>query len=57
MPVFKKYFNIFKSDAPTITGIAKKNVNVAATFLSNQTSNHPIIVEPLRDVPGTSDNN
>ena len=56
-PTFKIYFNNFNNDAPTITGIAKKNVNLAATFLSNPKISPPIIVEPLLLVPGIKDSN
>ena len=56
-PTSSMYFNSFNSDAPTITGIAKKNVNSAATLLSSPKIKPPIIVEPLLLVPGIKDNN
>ena len=45
----------FKSDAPSITGIAKKNENSAAAVLDTPTVDAPKIVEPERDVPGIRD--
>ena len=45
-------FTIFKRLAPAITGIARKNVNSAATVLDNPTRIPPRIVAPERDVPG-----
>ena len=56
-PTFKIYFNNFSNDAPTITGIAKKNVKEAATLLSNPNIRPPIIVDPLLLVPGIKDSN
>ena len=56
-PTLRMYLNSFSRDAPTITGIAKKNVNLAATFLSNPRISPPIIVEPLLLVPGIKDSN
>ena len=56
-PTFRIYLTNFKSEAPAITGIAKKNVNSAATLLSNPSKSPPIIVEPLLEVPGIKDNN
>ena len=47
-----KYLTIFKSDAPNITGIDKKNENSAATFLLHNSNIAPRIVTPLLDVPG-----
>ena len=41
--------------APNITGIARKKVNSAATYLDTPKSNAPIIVAPEREVPGTND--
>ena len=56
-PTFMIYLASFSNDAPAITGIAKKNVNSAATLLSKPINNPPIIVDPLLDVPGISANN
>ena len=38
--------------APNITGMAKKNVNSAATSLDTPINKAPNIVAPERDVPG-----
>ena len=46
----------FKSEAPNITGIARKNVNSAETYLDAPKIIPPRIVAPERDVPGTSAN-
>ena len=43
---------IFSRLAPSITGIARKNVNSAATVLDTPISSAPKIVAPDRDVPG-----
>ena len=56
-PVSRTYFTSFNSDAPAITGIARKNVNDAATLLSSPSIRPPIIVDPLLLVPGISDSN
>ena len=56
-PTSRMYFNNFNSDAPAITGIAKKNVNSAAIFLFKPINKPPIIVAPLLLVPGIKDNN
>ena len=48
----KPNFTIFNKDAPNITGIAKKNVNSAATVLDTPNNKAPTIVAPERDVPG-----
>ena len=42
----------FNKLAPNITGIAKKNVNSAATVRLTPNINPPRIVAPERDVPG-----
>ena len=42
----------FNKLAPNITGIAKKNVNSAATVLETPMSKAPTIVAPEREVPG-----
>ena len=55
-PTFNMYLSNFKSEAPTITGIAKKNVNSAATLLLSPAISPPIIVAPLLLVPGINDN-
>ena len=49
-------FKILSALAPNMTGIAKKNVNSAATFLETPINNAPKIVAPERDVPGINDN-
>lgn len=54
-PTSKTYLTSFKNEAPAITGIAKKKVNSAATLLSKPRIKPPIIVEPLRLVPGIKD--
>ena len=43
---------IFNKLAPNITGIAKKNVNSAATVRDTPIIKEPTIVEPEREVPG-----
>ena len=48
-------FATFKSEAPSITGIAKKNENSAAATLETLTVDAPKIVEPEREVPGIKD--
>ena len=45
-------FTSFSKLAPNIVGIAKKNVNSAATVLDNPMAIPPKIVAPERDVPG-----
>lgn len=42
----------FKSEAPNITGIAKKKVNSAATVLDTPSKSAPTIVAPDLEVPG-----
>ena len=49
-------FTSFRRLAPNITGIARKKVNSAATVLEVPTRIPPMIVEPEREVPGTTDN-
>ena len=51
----KSYFIDVIGRAPNITGIARKNVNSAATYLEVPSNNAPMIVAPERDVPGTSE--
>ena len=46
----------FKKLAPNITGIARKNVNSAATPLAVPIKSAPTIVAPEREVPGISAN-
>ena len=48
----KPNFNIFNKLAPNITGIARKNVNSAATVRDTPIRSAPTIVAPERDVPG-----
>ena len=55
-PTFNMYFKNLKPLAPNMTGIARKNEYSAATVLEAPSSAAPIIVEPERDVPGTSAN-
>ena len=45
-------FNIFSKLAPSITGIARKNVNSVATNLDAPNKIPPTIVAPEREVPG-----
>ena len=42
-------------NAPTMVGMARKNENSAAAFLSTPSSRPPTIVAPLRDTPGMID--
>ena len=44
----------FNALAPNITGIARKNVNSAATVLDTPINNAPTIVAPEREVPGNT---
>ena len=48
----KPNFTSFNRLAPNITGIARKNVNSAATLLDTPMSSAPTIVAPEREVPG-----
>ena len=48
-------FKIFTKLAPNITGIARKNVNSAATYRDVPSKSAPTIVAPERDVPGISE--
>ena len=48
----KPNFTSFNSEAPNITGIAKKKVNSAATDLLTPNISAPTIVAPLLLVPG-----
>ena len=45
-------FTSFKRLAPNITGIARKNVNSAATVLDTPIISAPTMVAPEREVPG-----
>ena len=55
VPPPTKYFTRRSSDAPNMTGIARKNVNSAATGRAQPRARPPMIVEPEREVPGTSE--
>ena len=46
---------ILISDAPSIAGTARKNVNSEATLLELPSMIPPRIVEPEREVPGMSE--
>ena len=48
----KPNFSTFKRLAPNMTGIARKNVNSAATVLETPINNAPTMVAPERLVPG-----
>jgi hypothetical protein len=48
-------FAPFRSDAPSITGIARKNENSAAAERDTPRTDAPRIVEPERDVPGITE--
>ena len=50
-----KNFNVSRAEAPAITGIARKKENSAAAVLFTPTVDAPRIVEPERDVPGTTE--
>ena len=53
MPVnWKPNFTIFKRLAPNITGMARKNVNSAATVRLTPIIRAPTMVAPEREVPG-----
>lgn len=52
----KPNFTNFRALAPSITGIAKKKVNSAATKREAPNSKAVIIVTPEREVPGMSAN-
>ena len=52
----KPNFTIFKRLAPNITGIAKKKVYSAASFLLMPSNTPPIMVAPEREVPGINAN-
>ena len=51
----KPNFTSFRRLAPNITGIARKKVNSAATVREVPARIPPIMVEPERDVPGTTE--
>ena len=51
----KPNFRIFSRLAPNMTGIPRKNVNSAATVREVPARIPPIMVEPERDVPGTTE--
>ena len=44
-----------RPNAPTMVGMARKNENSAAAFLSTPSSRPPTMVAPLRDTPGMMD--
>ena len=46
---------IFRSDTPTMTGTARKKVNSAAATRDTPMTSPPMMVEPLREVPGMID--
>ena len=52
----KKALTNFSAEAPNIIGILIKNEKLAANGLDVPTIVAPKMVEPERDVPGTSDN-
>ena len=53
LPVKEKpNFNILRRLAPSITGIARKKVNSAATVLETPIKSAPSMVAPEREVPG-----
>ena len=47
-------FTILRRLAPNITGMARKKVYSAATFLDTPISSAPTMVAPERDVPGNT---
>ena len=51
----KPNFRIFRRLAPNMTGIPRKKVNSAATVREVPARIPPIMVEPERDVPGTTE--
>lgn len=53
----KPNFNGLNNEAPNMTGIARKNVNSAATVLEMPRIKAPTIVAPERDVPGKTAGN
>ena len=53
-PPFLTNLSILYPLAPTIVGIARKNVNSAAAVLERPKISAPIIVTPDLDVPGTA---
>ena len=54
VPLIAPNFTIFSSDAPNITGTARKNVYSAATSRDVPMRMPPRMVAPERDVPGMS---
>ena len=50
-----KKSRVSRAEAPSITGIARKNENSAAAVLDTPTVEAPRIVEPEREVPGTTE--
>ena len=55
VPPLMKYLTSLRALAPNMTGIARKNVNLDATERVQPNSRPPMMVEPERDVPGTSE--
>ena len=55
VPPLIKNLTSLSALAPNMTGMAKKNVNLLATARVQPKSKPPIMVEPERDVPGTSE--
>ena len=55
VPPLTKYLTSLSALAPNMTGIARKNVNLDATERVQPSNRPPMMVEPERDVPGTSD--
>ncbi len=51
----KPNFTSFRRLAPNITGIARKNVNSAATVRDVPARIPPMIVDPEREVPGITE--
>ena len=55
VPPLIKYLTSLSALAPNMTGMARKNVNLDATERVQPKSRPPMMVEPERDVPGTSE--
>ena len=54
-PPLRKNLTTLSRLAPNITGMARKNVNLDATSRVQPKSKPPMMVEPEREVPGTSE--
>ena len=50
-----RYLTSLRPEAPNMTGIARKNVNLDATARVQPRSRPPMMVEPEREVPGISE--